>query len=103
MVRALVDVVLETRRALSDSAVAELYELLLQEKQLCEIKHVSALAAPVGDGGGSGDEEQELRLCRLSGVANVNALAAGQSIDFNARMTVLYGENGAGKTGYVHS
>lgn len=92
---------LETRRALSDSAAAGLYGLLLQEKQLCEIEDGPALPDPVGNDGGPGEEEQELRLCSLSGVANVNALAAGQSIDFNARMTVLYGENGAGKTGYV--
>jgi hypothetical protein len=30
----------------------------------------------------------------------VNALAAGQSVSFGPRLTVVYGENGAGKSGY---
>jgi hypothetical protein len=31
----------------------------------------------------------------------VNALAAGQSITFNPKLTIVFGENAAGKTGYV--
>ena len=31
----------------------------------------------------------------------MNALAVGQSLSFNLRMTVVFGRNGSGKTGYV--
>ena len=99
--RVLVGAVLDTRRALSEAVVSELYELLLQEKQLLEVEGDPISVPPIEHDGDAGDQEKTLRLTKLSGVANVNALAADQNIGFNTRMTVLYGENGAGKTGYV--
>ena len=100
-VRALVGAVLETRRGLSDDVVTEFYELLLREKELSEVKGEPVSVPPIEHDGEPGDQEKALRLTKLSAVANVNALATDQDIDFNTRMTVLYGENGAGKTGYV--
>jgi hypothetical protein len=44
---------------------------------------------------------EELRLVRLAQLTGVNALASGQEIAFNPKLTVLLGENAAGKTGYV--
>lgn len=41
-------------------------------------------------------------LRRLDDIKNVNALAAGCSLDFGKRgLTVIYGENGSGKSGYA--
>ena len=99
--RALVGAVLETRRSLSDEVAREFYELLLKEKGLVELEGDPVSVPPIEIGDDAGDQEKALRLTKLSDVANVNALAAEQDIDFNAQMTVLYGENGAGKTGYV--
>ena len=98
-VRALVGVVLESRRALNANVIEELYEVLLNEKNLVEGRPIAV--APLVRDLEAGAAEQSLRLSRLSEVANVNALAANQEIAFNPRMTVLYGENGTGKTGYV--
>jgi hypothetical protein len=69
------------------------------EKQLSpgEVPDVPLL----GDDGTNGDAAEVLRLSKLRECEGVNALATGQEITFNPRMTVLFGENAAGKTGYV--
>jgi hypothetical protein len=41
------------------------------------------------------------RLERIFNVQNVNALPAGQEIRFGKELTLIYGDNGVGKTGYV--
>jgi energy-coupling factor transporter ATP-binding protein EcfA2 len=41
-----------------------------------------------------------LELKRLADIAGVNALAPNQVLEFDANLTVLFGQNGAGKTGY---
>lgn len=98
-VRALVARILDTRRALGTNEIDELYDLFLREKNLADGNPVSIPL--LVNNGRPGDAEQALRLSTLSDVRNVNALADGQDIAFNRQMTVLYGENGAGKTGYV--
>ena len=98
-VRALAGAVLESRRALNANVIDELYEVLLNEKNLVEGRPITV--APLERDLEAGAAEQSLRLTRLSEVANVNALVADQEIAFNPCMTVLYGENGTGKTGYV--
>lgn len=40
-------------------------------------------------------------LTRIANVSNVNALAAGQSIEFGSALTAIFGANGAGKSGYA--
>jgi hypothetical protein len=42
----------------------------------------------------------EIELVKISNVCGVNRLAAEQSLEFSTNMTVVYGENGSGKTGY---
>lgn len=40
------------------------------------------------------------RLIEISEYKNVNALSDGQKITFAPKLTIIYGENGAGKSGY---
>jgi hypothetical protein len=49
-----------------------------------------------GEGRGSG-----FRLERLFNLRNVNALPCSQEIVFGDHLTLIYGDNGAGKTGYA--
>ena len=99
-IRALVTAVLQSRRALGIDVIEATYDLLLQEKGL--VDHAGSVSVPaLGRDYGPGPAEQPLRLTTLSDLTNVNALAPGQSVTFNPGMTVLYGENGAGKSGYV--
>ncbi|MBM9515230.1 AAA family ATPase [Desulfogranum marinum] len=44
--------------------------------------------------------EVDIELVKISNVCGVNRLAPGQSLKFSPNMTVVYGENGSGKTGY---
>lgn len=45
-------------------------------------------------------ESNQIELKTLSEVTGVNKLAEDQVIDFSENITVIYGENGTGKTGY---
>jgi hypothetical protein len=98
-VRALVAEVLSSRRPLGDEAIEHFYEMLLREKELAPGEQ------PVGerleDAGAGVATEEPLVLTKIWDVESVNALATGQAIEFNPGLTVLFGENGAGKTGYV--
>ena len=45
--------------------------------------------------------EGHLQLKTIKDIENVNALATGQSIDLNPNLTIIYGGNATGKSGYV--
>ena len=98
-IRRLVAEVVETRRRLSDDAIDAIYTLNLLEKELVdgEPPHVELLSgggtAPVG--------RSSIRLLSLEHVEGVNALEPNQKIEFHPRLTVCFGENASGKTGYV--
>jgi len=42
----------------------------------------------------------DIELVKISDICGVNRLASKQSLEFSKDMTVVYGENGTGKTGY---
>jgi energy-coupling factor transporter ATP-binding protein EcfA2 len=44
---------------------------------------------------------ENLQLQLIKEIENVNALASGQSITINPNLTIIYGANGTGKSGYV--
>ncbi|HCT41417.1 MAG TPA: hypothetical protein DF427_09705 [Moraxellaceae bacterium] len=44
--------------------------------------------------------QKRVELVSLSDVSGVNRLADGQTIKFGENLTIIYGENGTGKTGY---
>lgn len=98
-VRGIVREVLSTHRGISQNQAEAFYELFLVEKRL---KDGEVTSFPViGTEAVGEDGEPALSLVRLENVENVNALAPGQRIDFNAGVTVVFGENATGKTGYV--
>ncbi len=55
---------------------------------------------PLGLSASASAAEDLLELGRLADVKGVNALAEGQVLEFDPSLTVLFGQNGAGKTGY---
>ena len=98
-VRSIVAEVIATRREVSAEALTAVRDSYLIEKQLTDGK---APSVPLlGDDGANTDTAEALLLDRLRECEGVNALVPGQDISFNARMTVFFGENAAGKTGYV--
>jgi len=42
-----------------------------------------------------------IELISLSNITGVNKLAKNQELTFSKNITIIYGENGTGKTGYV--
>jgi hypothetical protein len=45
--------------------------------------------------------EGNLSLKRISNITNVNALVNGQSIEILPKLSIIYGDNGTGKSGYI--
>jgi hypothetical protein len=48
------------------------------------------------DGGGA-DTAEPFYLKTIHGLKNVNALAVGQEIEFNRRLTIVFGEKASGQ------
>ena len=98
-IRAIVGEALLSRREASAEVLDRVTQSFLTEKQLAQGEQIPA---PVlGQTLASEDAEQTMTLLSLRDCHDVNALAEGQSIEFNPRMTVLFGKNATGKTGYV--
>lgn len=89
-----------SRQPPTDNLLDSAYETFLAEKgllsngerptvPLLEVEEVQAT------------EDETLELVSLSRVQNVNALAADQDLQFDPSLTILFGQNGSGKTGYA--
>lgn len=97
-VRLLVAEVLVTSRPAGEAVIDSAYQLLRQEKALDEreLPTVENLNIEARQ-----DEAADpLKLVRLCEVHGVNALVPGAVIEPHEALTILYGENGTGKTGY---
>lgn len=98
-VRFLAGDVLSTGRPVSDGTVAQAYELLRQEKALGE--RILPVVAPLSVEARQDEAAPPLSITKLSDVHGVNALVSGAVMEPNEGLTILYGENGTGKTGYA--
>lgn len=97
--RALAGEILHSRRPVTPERVDDFYVRLLVEKGL-ETGDPEP-APPLELDAPPEDAEEKLTLVQLDGVSHVNALTTGQSMTFNEGLTVAFGKNGAGKSGYV--
>lgn len=88
---------------LSQDDVSDLYGLLKSEHQLGEDGLPTPQAVPLSgeETPGPGPRGQAVVLTSMHGLQNVNALASGQTLHFaHDGMSVFYGQNAAGKSGY---
>ena len=76
-----------------------IYQLFLEEKGLEE--RTLPQEPPIVLSWQALDQPEPLYLTRLSNVRGVNALVSDSPIDFAPGLTLLFGENGTGKTGYA--
>lgn len=96
--RLLVAEVLASGRPVGESTIDKAYTLFRQEKAL-DTRELPAVATL--DVEARQDESAPpLSVTRLSEVRGVNALVPGAIIELHEGLTILYGENGTGKTGY---
>lgn len=88
-----------SRQAPIDALLDVAYATFLAEKGLGdgEAPEVPKLELVAADAA----EEETLELVSLANIEGVNALAADQELDFDPELTVLFGQNGSGKTGYA--
>lgn len=97
-VRLLVSEVIASSRPVGESTVNQAYELFRQEKALDSrtLPAVDQLDVQAPQD----ETAPPLSIVRLSEVRGVNALIPGEAIEPHQGLTILYGENGTGKTGY---
>jgi energy-coupling factor transporter ATP-binding protein EcfA2 len=76
------------------------YSYLLQDSELKERTVHPAITIDYGSDP-RGIYKKDLFLIKLQNVQGVNALAENQSIEFSPNLTIVYGSNGSGKSGYV--
>jgi ABC-type transport system involved in cytochrome c biogenesis ATPase subunit len=97
--RFIVRLVLSSGRALSSVDLDTAYALFLQEKGF--EKRALPTEADIAVETDVAEREATLVLDALSEVKGVNAIVPGSTIELNQGLTILFGENGTGKTGYV--
>ncbi|MGY2746230.1 AAA family ATPase [Arthrobacter sp. UYCu723] len=97
-IRYIVRQVLSTARSLPESDLTYTYDLFRQEKALDnrELPVEQDLAVDSTQD----DAELPLAITKVADVMGVNALVPGSVIEPHAGITILFGENGTGKTGY---
>lgn len=98
-IREVTAAVLDIGKELSEAQLDEAYQHLLVEKGLAE--GTSPTPPELVEVGSSGPAESALTLASIDCVKRVNLLAEDQTITFSPKLTVLFGRNGCGKTGYV--
>jgi energy-coupling factor transporter ATP-binding protein EcfA2 len=85
---------------MTDEVYDKVYQYLLEDNDLqdkTDRESVSITYHPPL----SSNEANGSSFVSLSGIEGVNALVEDQTINFNERLTVIYGENGSGKSGYI--
>ena len=86
--------------AVDDALVAQAYEYFKQDEGLAPVADRPAIAFN-GAAAAEEDPDVTLKLVAIKNIANVNALAPEQTIKVGPNLTVVYGNNGSGKSGYV--
>jgi hypothetical protein len=97
-IRYVVRQVLSSGRQLTTDEAEQAYQLFREEKSLDPRTEPEMPALTMA---ASADEADEpLTITKLSNVTGVNALVTGEVIEPHEGLTILFGENGTGKTGY---
>ncbi|GHT04161.1 hypothetical protein AGMMS5026_10200 [Endomicrobiia bacterium] len=85
---------------ISDGDVETSYSYLLEELELKDKTEKPEIIININDPN-SIIYKSDLYLTKLEQVEGVNALEENQIIEFNPHLTIIYGANGSGKSGYV--
>jgi hypothetical protein len=91
----LISKVVTSESELSTTDRQEVYNYFLQSLKLMsglpEVEKVKPKYTPTS---------KQIELVSLSEISGVNRLAKNQTIEFSKNLTIIFGENGTGKTGY---
>lgn len=83
----------------SDKDIEVSYSYLLEELKLKEETEKPKIEFNYNVS--TGDYKPDLLFAKLEDVEGVNALTENQTIEFGPNLTIIYGSNGSGKSGYV--
>lgn len=86
--------------ALTDSDYEELIQYLIEDAN-GQSPTQTRPAIQFSQNDGQESDGQPLLLLEITNLQNVNALATGQTLSFGEGLTVLFGANGSGKSGYA--
>src|SRR5690606_21235175 len=86
--------------AISDNDIDTSYSYLLEHLQLIKETEKPEITIEY-NAENSGNYKTDLLLTKLENVEGVNALTENQTIEFSPNLTIVYGANGSGKSGYV--
>ncbi|WP_254529433.1 MULTISPECIES: AAA family ATPase [unclassified Sphingobacterium] len=86
--------------AISDNDIDTSYSYLLEHLKLKEETEKPEISIDY-NAENSGNYKTDLLLTKLENVEGVNALTENQTIEFSPNLTIVYGANGSGKSGYV--
>ncbi|WP_316842604.1 AAA family ATPase [Pedobacter gandavensis] len=86
--------------SIDDEIYDQAYQLLLEDAGL-EEKSADREDISISCSANGGDFKENLTLSKVSEVEGINALVAGQAIEFGKNLTIIYGANGSGKSGYI--
>jgi recombinational DNA repair ATPase RecF len=87
-------------RTPTEEEITIAYSFLLEDTGLA-VKTNRPEIAIIYSGGGPGGYKTDLTFAKLRNIEGVNALAGNQIIEFSPFVTIIYGINGSGKTGYI--
>lgn len=98
-VKLIVKEIVDTGTAIPEEILEEIYNCFLVEKelepgQMSVIEDLHFLEQ-------TGSLSETFFLKHINNVTNVNRLTTGQNIKFNKGITLVFGENASGKSGYV--
>lgn len=85
---------------ISDAEIDVAYAYVLEDADLKPITERPTIVISCVDESGEGFKK-DLLLTSLQNLKGVNALVENQRIDFCPQVTIIYGVNGSGKTGYT--
>ena len=86
--------------AISDNDIDTSYSYLLEHLKLKDETEKPEISIDY-NAENSGNYKNDLLLTKLENVEGVNALTENQTIEFSPNLTIVYGANGSGKSGYV--
>lgn len=84
----------------ADNDIDTSYSYLLEQLKLKEETEKPEIAIDY-NAANAGNYKSDLLLTKLENVEGVNALTENQTIEFCPNLTIIYGANGSGKSGYI--
>lgn len=84
----------------SDNDIDTSYSYLLEQLKLKEDIEKPEISIDY-NAANAGNYKSDLLLTKLENVEGVNALTENQTIEFCPNLTIVYGANGSGKSGYI--